>query len=148
MPQYVATIPSSWSVNEAFSYMSDFSNAQFWDPSVVSASRVDDGDVSIDSEFELTVRVAGRDQTLRYRVVSIEAPRSVTFSSSTGSLLSRDTLTFEPRAHGCEMTYNAELRFKGVAALANPLLGLLFRRLGDRARDSLLEILRSPRESG
>jgi hypothetical protein len=128
--------------------MSDFSNAQFWDPSVVSARRMDEGDVSVDTEFDLTVRFARREQTLRYRVASIEAPRRVTFSSSTGALLSMDTLTFEPRAHGCEMTYSAELRFKGVAAIANPVLNLLFRRLGDRARDSLLEVLRSPRASG
>ncbi len=147
MPRYTTTIHSPWSVDEAFSYMSDFANARRWDPSVVSARRVDDGDVARDSQFDLTVRFAGRDKTLRYRVTSLEPPRSVTFSSSTGTLVSTDTLTFEPRAQGCEMTYSAELRFNGVAAMANPVLGLLFRRLGDRARDSLREVLGGPRDA-
>ncbi len=145
MPCYNATIPTPWSVDEAFAYMSDFANAQSWDPSVVSAHRVQGGEVAVDAEFDLTVRFAGREQGLRYRVTSLEPPRSVTFTATTGALWSMDTLTFEPRADGCVMTYRAELRFRGVAAMANPLLGLLFRRRGDRARDSLREILGSPR---
>ncbi|HVB71699.1 MAG TPA: SRPBCC family protein [Acidimicrobiales bacterium] len=147
MPRYATTIPSPWSVDEAFSYMSDFANARLWDPSVVAARRIDEGEVAPDSQFDLTVRFAGRDKILRYRVTSLEPPRIVTFTSSTGTLVSTDTLTFERRARGCEMTYSAELRFQGVAAMANPLLGLLFRRLGDRARESLREILGSPREA-
>ena len=147
MPRYVTAIPCSWSVEEAFSYMSDFANARYWDPSVVSAHRVDDGRLAVNAEFELTVRFAGRDKALRYRITSLEAPRVVTFESTSGALMSVDTLTFEPRANGCLVTYNAELRFNGVAAVANPLLGILFRRLGDRARDSLREILGGPRAS-
>ena len=147
MPRYVATISSLWGVDEAFRFMSDFANAQLWDPSVVSARRVDRGEVSLDSQFDLTVRFAGRNKTLRYRVTSLVSGREITFESITRALTSLDTLTFEPRTHGCEMTYSAELRFTGIAALANPVLGRLFGRLGDRARDSLREILGSPREA-
>ncbi len=145
MARYVAAIPSSWCVEEAFSYMSDLANARFWDPSVVSAFRIDDGQLVVNTEFELTVRFAGRNKTLRYRVTSLEAPRATTFEATSGSLVSVDVLTFEPRANGCLVTYNAELRLRGVASVANPLLGVMFRRLGDRARDSLREILGGPR---
>ena len=147
MARYTTTIRSPWSVDQAFSYMSDFAHASSWDPSVVSAQRLDEKPPSLDAQFDLTVRFAGRDTSLRYRITSFDPPRGVTFTSSTRALLSRDTLTFEPRAQGCEMRYSAELRFKGVAAIANPILGLLFRRLGDRARDSLREILGRPREA-
>ena len=41
------------------------------------------------------------------------------------------------------MTYDARLSFKGLAALANPLLALGFNRVGDRARDSLRKVLSS-----
>lgn len=147
MPRFVATIPSQWSVNQTFSFMSDFTNARFWDPSVVSARRVDEGDLAVNSLFDLTVRFAGRDRVLRYRVTSIEDPRSVTFEASTGTLVSVDTLTFESRSQGCELTYSADLRFEGAAAMANPLLALFFRRLFDRARASLIATLGSPREN-
>lgn len=146
MPRYETEVPSSWSVDDAFSYMSDFANAQSWDPSVVSARRIDHGALAVNSQFELTVRFAGRNKEMRYRITAIEAPRSVTFTSSTTALLSLDTLTFEPRANGCVVTYCAELRFNGVAAMANPILKMLIRRLGDRARDSLREILGNPRD--
>ncbi len=147
MARYTTTIPSPWDIDQAFSYMSDFANAQSWDPSVVSAHRVDENALGLNTQFDLTVRFGGRNTSLRYRVTSFDPPRSVSFASSTSALLSMDTLTFEPRTQGCAMHYSAELRFKGVAAIANPILGLLFRRLGDRARDSLREILGSRREA-
>ena len=48
--------------------MSDFTNAQSWDPSVVSARRIDHGALAVDSQFELTVRFAGRNKEMRYRI--------------------------------------------------------------------------------
>jgi hypothetical protein len=141
MAEYVAVIPSTWNVERAFGYMSDFSNAQYWDPSVRAARRLDDGDVKVGSRFELTVRFAGRDKILTYDVTEMEAAQRVIFSSSTAGLHSRDTLTFKVRPDGCEMTYRAELRLKGAATVANPLLIMLFRRLGNRASVSLRRIL-------
>ena len=147
MARYTTTIPSTWKVDQAFSYMSDFANARSWDPSVVASRRLDEEPVALGSQFDLTVRFGGRNKELHYRVTSFDPPRSITFTSATRSLLSSDTLTFEPRVHGCAMRYDAELRFRGVASIANPILGPLFRRLGDRARDSLREILGSPHEA-
>jgi hypothetical protein len=139
--KYVAVVSSTWSVERAFDYLSDFSNAQYWDPSVRAARRLDDGGVRLGSRFELTVNFAGRHKTLEYTVTTLEPARRVVFASSSVAMQSLDTLTFEPRAAGCEMTYHAELRLMGAAALANPFLTLFFRRLGDRASLSLQEIL-------
>ncbi len=141
MTQYVAVLPSAWSVERAFGYMSDFSNAQYWDPSVRTARRIDDGDVAVGSLFELTVRFVGRDKVLRYQVTEFEPHRRVVFSSTTGALLSRDTLTFKSRPGGCEMTYHAELRLSGPAAVVSPLLAVLFRRLATQASASLRRVL-------
>ena len=143
MPSYTATINSTWSLGDAFEYMSDFSNAAGWDPGVVAATRVDQGDVRLGSAFDLTVTFAGRELVLRYRVDAIEIPKQVVFVASTSRLVSTDTLTFENRDGGCRMTYHADLHFKGAAALANPLLALGFRRIGDRAAASLQRVLAS-----
>jgi hypothetical protein len=145
MPHYTAVIPTTWSVDEAFAYMSDFSNARYWDPSVQSARRLEDGDLVLGTQFELTVRFGGRDQVLKYRVTDIERPTRVVFTSESATLLSQDTLTFQPRLEGCTMTYHAELRLKGVSALATPILAAMFRPIGNRARDSLQKILGEPR---
>jgi dehydrogenase/reductase SDR family member 12 len=141
MTQYATVIPCAWTVERAFRYMSDFSNAQYWDPSVRAARRVDDDEIRVGSPFELTVRFAGRDKILRYEVTELEDAHRVVFTSSTGSLLSQDTLTFEPRSGGCEMTYRAELRPRGLAVLTSPFLAVMFRRLANRASVSLQRVL-------
>ncbi|HEV1996638.1 MAG TPA: SRPBCC family protein [Candidatus Dormibacteraeota bacterium] len=141
MPRYTTVINSTWDRPRAFAFMSDFSNAEEWDPGVKAARCVAGGPVGIGSAFDLDVVFAGQTMTLRYEVVEIEADRRVVLKASTGRLESIDTLTFDDDAGGTEVTYDALLTFKGVAALANPLLGLGFARVGDRARDSLHRVL-------
>ena len=143
MPRYLTVIHSTWNVTQAFAFMSDFSNAARWDPGVLSAQRLDAGEVRVGSSFDLTVAFAGRTMILRYAVRSFTAQQQVVFAASTTTLESVDTLTFEDLGDACRMTYDADLRFKGVAAVANPLLALGFRRIGDRARDSLRSVLTS-----
>lgn len=145
MPRYRTVITSSWSVEDSFGYLSDFSSAAEWDPGVQSARRVDEGEVGVGSAFDLTVRVAGRPTVLRYVVTEIEPGRRVTFLASTRRMVSRDTLSFEPRGAGSSVTYDAHLSLTGWAALATPLLTVAFRRIGDRARDSLARVLQGPR---
>jgi hypothetical protein len=143
MPRYLTVIDSTWHVTQAFAFMSDFCNATRWDPGVLSAQRLDAGEVRLGSSFDLTVAFAGRKMTLRYAVRSFTAQQQVVFAASTSVLESVDTLTFEDVGDACRMTYDADLRFKGIAAVANPLLALGFRRIGDRARDSLRSVLTS-----
>jgi polyketide cyclase/dehydrase/lipid transport protein len=145
MPSYRTTIESTWDLPRAFAFMSDFSNAQIWDPGVVSAKRLDDGVIRAGSAFDLKVSFARRAMTLRYFVRTLQDGERVVFASWTKRLESVDTLTFEATPTGCRMTYDADLRLKGIAAAANPLLALLFRRVGDRARDSLRSVLTSDR---
>jgi len=141
MPHYRAVIPSTWSIERAFTYMSDFANAQEWDPGVVEARRLGTGPIGVGTEFDLAVMFAGRRLVLRYRVRDFEPNRRIVFVSSTKSLRSVDSLTFASHSGGCEMTYDADLHFTGVAMVANPLLALFFRRVGNRARDSLRALL-------
>jgi len=145
MPRYITVINSTWSVDQAFAFMSDFSNAARWDPGVLSARRLDTGEVREGSSFDLTVAFSGRKMTLRYAVRSLKAPQQVVFVASTSLLESVDTLTFEQLGDECRMTYDADLRLKGLAAVANPLLAVGFRRVGDRARDSLRSVLTTER---
>ena len=141
MPRYQTVINSTWKVEEAFAFMSDFSNAMRWDPGVLSARRIDTGEVRAGSSFDLTVAFAGRQMTLRYTVQSLEISRQIVLVASTRLLESIDTLTFTPNGETCRMAYDARLRLKGLAGVANPLLALVFRRIGDGARDSLRTVL-------
>ena len=48
-----------------------------------------------------------------------------------------DEITVREVAEGTELTYDAKLEPKGLAKLADPALGLLFKRLGDNAAKGL-----------
>ncbi len=141
MARYTAVIPSVRTLESTFAYMSDFSNAQEWDPGVAAAKQIGSGPIGKGTEFDLVVLFAGRRMTLRYRVNEYVEDKLVVFEASSARLHSLDTLTFVPRPDGCEMTYAAEVRLKGVASVVNPLLALGFTRVGDRARDSLRALL-------
>ena len=120
--------------------MADFSNAREWDPSVVGASAVTEGPVREGSEFDLHIRTGRRVADFRYRLVKLE-PRSATLRAETARFTSIDTITVREAGSGSEITYDAYLTAKGVLRLANPLIGLAFRRLGDAARDRLRLVL-------
>ena len=77
MPRYSTVIKSTWSVEDAFAFMSDFSNAPHWDPGVLSTRRIDTGAVREGSAFDLVVVFAGRKVRLRYAVRTIEAAQRV-----------------------------------------------------------------------
>ncbi len=143
MPRELRSISSCWPAQRAVSYLSDFANAAEWDPGVVRARRLDDGAIRVGSAFDLEVKVGGATRVMRYEVAELAAG-SVTFRSALGPLCSEDTVTVEPTATGCEVTYDARLSLRGVAAVANPVLGLGFRRVVDRAAASLGAILADP----
>jgi carbon monoxide dehydrogenase subunit G len=118
---------------EAFAYMSDFSTTEQWDPGVASAKRLGDGPVGEGTEFALVARFLGRENAITYKVVELEAPISVTLLGENASVVSLDRVTCEPSGTGTKITYDARLTLKGPLRIADPLLALVFKRVGDRA---------------
>ena len=49
----------------------------------------------------------------------------------------QDQITVRPEGAGASVTYDADLQLRGALRVLDPLLGLAFKRLGDRARDGL-----------
>lgn len=144
MAHYRASIETLWTADEAFAYLSDFSTSAEWDPGVLEAERVSAGHVGHGTEFHLVTEFLGRTTPLTYRIVEHEPPRAVTFVGENATVVSRDRITFETIVTGTRVTYDAELRLKGLLRLADPLLGLAFNRVGDRARAGLREVLAGP----
>ena len=136
MARYKATIESTKSVEEAFAYMSDFRSVSEWDPSAVRAELLDPAP-GPGARFEVRVRFAGRENDLTYRTTEFEPPNRVTLIAETSTVISEDTITVEPSGSGSAVTYDADLRLKGPLRIGDPLLGLLFKRLGDNAAEGL-----------
>ena len=137
MTRYKASVASSRPVEEVFDYLSDFSNTAEWDPGVLSAERVGDGATGVGSEYRLLAEFLGLKTPLTYTTVLYERPTAVTFRAESRTIVSLDHLTFEAFGGGTRLTYDAQLTLRGPLALADSLLALPFRRVGDRALEGL-----------
>jgi hypothetical protein len=143
--RYETTIDSRLAPAEAFGYMASFDNAQEWDPSVVEARRLDGGQLRIGSAFHVVSTFAGRKVPLRYEITALEAGRRVVLEAWNGTFGSVDTISVTPSGNGSRVTYDARLVFKGVSKLADPIMQLVFNRVGRKADASLRTQLNRPR---
>lgn len=89
----------------------------------------------------------GRETALTYKIVEYDPPNAVTFLGQNATAVSRDRITFDPSGRGTRIKYEADLRLRGLARLANPLLAIAFRRVGERALASLSRLLAGPERS-
>ncbi len=134
MARYAATLESPRAQEDVFAYLSDFSTTQEWDPGVAEARRLDEGPIAVGSRFNVVADFMGRKTPLVYAVVAYDAPNSITLRGDNATVISLDTITFEPTAAGgTRVTYDADLKLKGPLGLGDPLLKLVFNRVGDRA---------------
>ncbi len=141
MARYVGTIESPRPPDQAFDYLADFSSVAEWDPSAVSAKMLGERP-GLGTEFEVVVGFAGRELPFTYRTIEYERPHRIVLRAESSTVVSEDTITVRAAPDGgSEVTYDADLRPKGLMRLADPVLGLLFKRLGDNAAEGLREKL-------
>ncbi|MGO9249262.1 MAG: SRPBCC family protein [Solirubrobacteraceae bacterium] len=133
MAHYNASVDTSRPPEEMFAYLSDFSSTREWDPGVIEAERLGNAPVGEGSEFRLVAVFLGRQTPLTYRIVEYDPPHAVTFRGESSTVVSLDRITFESSEQGTRITYDADLALKGPFKLADPLLGVAFKRVGDRA---------------
>ncbi len=142
MPRYVTEVRTPWSAERAFAYLADLEHFADWDPGVKRSVLVDGTRGSLDSTYDVTVAGVGRDLTLRYRIVGLDPSRRIEVRAETKSIVSLDVMTFSDAGDGgCVVAYDADLTLRGPMRFANPALGLVFRRIGDRASAGLRRAL-------
>jgi hypothetical protein len=125
-------------LDDAFAYLSRFSSAQEWDPSVRAASMLTPEPVGLGSAFLLDVAFLGRQVSLRYDITEFDRPGKVTLTAENAAVRSVDTITFHPQGPSTTLLrYDADLALLGAARLAAPLFAVAFRRVGNRAADGL-----------
>lgn len=141
MARYTATLDTDRPVDETFAYLADFSTSQEWDPGVVRAERGEAGELGVGSTFDLVASFLGRESELTYEIIEYDAPRAVTLRGENATVVSLDRITTEPHDGGTRITYDADLTLKGPLKLLDPLLKVVFGRVGDRALEGLRETL-------
>ena len=127
------TVDGTKSQQEAFDYLADFSNTAHWDPGIVRAEKLTDGPIGVGTQFRVEASFMGRTTPLVYVMTAYEPPSRFVVSGENSTVTSLDEITVEAVGDGSRVTYDAELTLKGAAKLFDPLLGLAFGRIADKA---------------
>ncbi len=141
MARYVDAIDFPFPIEEAFDYMADFTRVAEWDPGVSSASRLTGGPLQKGSRFLVEVAFLGRRIPMEYEITHFDPPHSLILQGGDGIVTSIDEISFSQRGAGTRVTYEAQLEWVGVLQLADPILDLLFQRIGRVATRGLRERL-------
>jgi len=142
MAQYVTTVRTPRTPDEAFVYMADLRNFAEWDPGVRDSKLVRGDGPGPDAEYDVTVdAVAGRGLTLRYAATDYDAPRSITVQAASRLFTSLDRIDVTPDGEGALVRYDARLTLNGPLGLFDRLLAGSFRKIGERANRGLIRAL-------
>ncbi len=141
MASYRTTLRSPLEPSAAFAYLSRFDRAAEWDPGVAHGEMLTSEPVRVGSRFRLGARFFGRTLPLEYEIIEFEPASRVVLLAETATFRSYDTITFTADGSGTLVGYDAVLETKGIARIAEPLLAVAFRRIGDRAAAGLREHL-------
>lgn len=131
-------------IDQAFAFVSDFSNAERWDPGVKESRKESRGAVGVGSTFRLAVTFRGSTLPMTYRIVEFEPPRRVVLRGEGSTVGAVDEIQLEGRGQRTRITYRADLRMRGLLALAEPFLRGSFDRMGKRAVAGLKHALDEP----
>ena len=121
-------------------YLADFTHAEEWDPGTESCTRLDSGPIQVGSRFHNESKIAGVSTELVYELVTLDADK-VVLRGENDSATSTDTITVTPKDGGSEITYEAVIEAKGVGKLAEPLMKLVFERIGSETEKKMTEVL-------
>ena len=141
MARYITKVRTSRSSADAFAYMADLRNFAEWDPGVSKVVQVEGDGGGPHAVFDVTVRTGRRDLVLRYRTKEFEPTGNILVVAETSRMVSTDRVSVREQDGVRIVTYDADLRLKGLARFADPVLGLMFRRIGDRAGTGLSRVL-------
>lgn len=125
--------------------MADLRNFEGWDPGVLGVEQVEGTTPVIGAEYDITVQAMPKPMVLRYRIITFEPSHLVVARAESTLLTSLDRITVDTDDEGTTVTYDAELTLNGPLGLADPLLGIAFKRIGDRAAAGLVEALNGER---
>ena len=141
MAYFETTIASRAETSTAFWYLADFSNAASWDPSVSSASRLDEGPLEAGAEFRVDLGLGGRTVPIHYTLERADPDRLLVFRADEPWFRSLDTIELTPRSRGTDIRYDADLRLGGLSFLLDPLIHIGFQFTGERSADGLRRAL-------
>ena len=125
-------------VHEVFSYVSDFSRIEEWDPAVAHASKLTPGMPGIGSEFRVDMKAGF---SLDYRIVEFVENSRMLMSVSSRFFSAREEIHFSGTDTGTSLRYVAEFDFPAPFAALNRAFPGFMDRIGKSAMEGLKQAL-------
>jgi uncharacterized protein YndB with AHSA1/START domain len=145
MARYTGTIEASHGAEAVWRYLADLRSAEEWDPSVDEVELTGGEPRTEGARYRVDARFRGRSITLPYRIVEVDPPHRVVFAAETPSVVVRDEARIDPRGPSASsVTWDADLRLRGIRRLLDLPLRAIFNRVGEDAEKGLGEQLRKP----
>ena len=139
------TIETRTPLERVFSFLSDFTTTEQWDPGTVTTERVS-GDGGPGTAYRNVSKFLGRETELVYVVRELVPQQRLVMEGTNKTVTATDTLVFSATASGgTRVDYHADFAFQGttgrLAPLLYPVLAVAFKRLGDEAQRQMTKVL-------
>ena len=123
-------------------YLKDFSNAEDWDPGTESCTRTDSGPVQVGSTWHNVSKIAGVSTELDYTLQSL-TDDTIVLVGRNDTATSTDTITVvpSPDGPGSRVTYEAVIELSGAAKIADPVMKIVFEKIGSDTEDDMTTVL-------
>jgi carbon monoxide dehydrogenase subunit G len=108
MPETTETATFARPAQEVFDLVADFGNVADWDPMFEESMRLDDGPLDVGSRFKVKGSMAGKTIDLDMEIVEYNRPQRVVIKGVGDGLETREDISVQPVAEGCEVTYHSE----------------------------------------
>jgi carbon monoxide dehydrogenase subunit G len=117
-------------------YLSDFRSTNDWDPGTKQTTR-ESGEGGVGTVYKNISEFAGKEVEIIYTVTEVTPGESITLVGKTDALTSTDTITVAGSEGTAQVTYVAEFEFHGATKLAEPVMSLPLKKLGDDAAKAM-----------
>ncbi len=141
MARYSTTVRSEQPASVAFTFVADLSNLPQWDPGVQRVSQIRGDGLGAESAYEVVLSTSGNTRLLYEMTEFDREALTATLVATHSWFRSIDTISATGNDDGSDVTYDAALELRGPLALLDPLLGLVFNRIGDKAAAGLVGAL-------
>ena len=123
-------------------YLKDFSNAVDWDPGTESCVRTDTGPLGVGSTWHNTSKIAGITTELDYTLETLTRD-TIVLVGHNDTATSTDTITVVPHPDGpgSRITYEAVIELSGAARIADPIMKIVFEKIGSDTEDDMTTVL-------
>jgi carbon monoxide dehydrogenase subunit G len=123
-----------------YAFLSDFENAEEWDPGTVECRRVD-GDGGVGTRYRNVSSFLGRKTTVEYVARELDPPTFVHFEGHNEQFTGHDRIRLQASGGGTQVTYDAQFDFHGASKIAVPLVAVYLPLLANKTVTHLRERL-------